>query len=439
MEVVRPIRDAIRERVETVYPGTAGVIIAWAWTGEARRGPLDVAAFGYRRRSAFPHSNGAEAVFERFTDRAQRVVSLAGEQARTRDHHHVDTGHILLGLIDEGDGVGVRALARLDISPDSVRQRIEGVVIGRSGDRPLSGTIPFTPRAKKVFEYSLREALQLGHNYIGTEHILLGLIREGGGVAAEVLVSLGADLNTVRHRVVDMSDDYRASIEPRRSRAGSARTGAVPSTTKRQAASVAASSPVDAPVAELRPLKEAAIDAQDFERPAQVHNQGMARLELPRQSQRTPGQVFICYRRDDSAGFAGRIFDELVRQLGANLVFMDVDSIEPGRDFVEASTAAIASAEFVVVVIGPRWLQLSTEDGSRRIDADGDYVRHELETALGAGKRIVPALVDGATMPRPEQLPASVAELARRNAVRLDHTGFHDDLRNLLKVIRPAA
>jgi ATP-dependent Clp protease ATP-binding subunit ClpC len=130
-------------------------------------------------------------MFERFTDRARRVVVLAQEEARMLDHNYIGTEHILLGLIHEGQGVAAKALQSLGISLEAVRQQVEQI-IGRGQQAP-SGHIPFTPRAKKVLELSLREAHQLDHDYIGTEHILLGLIREGEGVAAQVLVKLGAD------------------------------------------------------------------------------------------------------------------------------------------------------------------------------------------------------------------------------------------------------
>jgi len=141
-------------------------------------------------------------VFERFTDRSRRVVILAQEAARTLNHNYIGTEHILLGLIHEGEGVAAKALASLGISVEGVRQRIEDII--GQGQEPPSGHIPFTPRAKTVLELSLREALQLGHTYIGTEHILLGLIREGEGVAAQVLIKLGADLNGVRRRVTQL-------------------------------------------------------------------------------------------------------------------------------------------------------------------------------------------------------------------------------------------
>ncbi len=145
-------------------------------------------------------------MFERFTDRARRVVVLAQEEARLLNHNYIGTEHILLGLIHEGEGVAAKALESLGISLEAVRNQVEEI-IGQGGSSP-SGHIPFTPRAKKVLELSLREALQLGHNYIGTEHILLGLIREGEGVAAQVLVKLGADLSRVRQQVIQLLSGY---------------------------------------------------------------------------------------------------------------------------------------------------------------------------------------------------------------------------------------
>ncbi len=145
-------------------------------------------------------------MFERFTDRARRVVVLAQEEARLLNHNYIGTEHILLGLIHEGEGVAAKALEALSISLEAVRNQVEDI-IGQGGSSP-SGHIPFTPRAKKVLELSLREALQLGHNYIGTEHILLGLIREGEGVAAQVLVKLGADLSRVRQQVIQLLSGY---------------------------------------------------------------------------------------------------------------------------------------------------------------------------------------------------------------------------------------
>ncbi len=150
-------------------------------------------------------------MFERFTDRARRVVVLAQEEARMLNHNYIGTEHILLGLIHEGEGVASKALESLGISLESVREQVQEII--GQGQQAPTGHIPFTPRAKKVLELSLREALQLGHNYIGTEHILLGLIREGEGVAAQVLVKLGADLSRVRQQVIQLISGYQGGKE----------------------------------------------------------------------------------------------------------------------------------------------------------------------------------------------------------------------------------
>jgi hypothetical protein len=141
-------------------------------------------------------------MFERFTDRARRVLVLAQEEARMLNHNYIGTEHILLGLVREGTGVAAMALESLGISPEAVRQQVKEMM--GQGQRAPSGHIPFNPRANKVLELSLRESVQVGHNYIGTEHILLGLVREGEGVAARVLVRLGADLDRVRYEVIQL-------------------------------------------------------------------------------------------------------------------------------------------------------------------------------------------------------------------------------------------
>jgi len=162
-------------------------------------------------------------VFERFTDRARRVVVLAQEEARLLNHNYIGTEHILLGLIHEGEGVAARGLESLGISLESVRSQVVEI-IGQGSQAP-SGHIPFTPRAKKVLELSLREALQLGHNYIGTEHILLGLIREGEGVAAQVLQKLGAELHKVRQTVIQLLSGVQGEESSTPSHSGSSSRG----------------------------------------------------------------------------------------------------------------------------------------------------------------------------------------------------------------------
>jgi ATP-dependent Clp protease ATP-binding subunit ClpC len=217
-------------------------------------------------------------MFERFTERARRVVVLAQEEARMLNHNYIGTEHILLGLAREGEGVAARALESLGISLEAVRQQVEEI-IGRGQEAP-SGHIPFTPRAKKVLELSLREAQQLGHNYIGTEHILLGLIREGSGVAAQVLVKLGADLNRARQQVVQLlhgyqgedvtgeglplSDDPSSRVDSfdRRLAAIERWVGLRPDLDD-----------LDQEIARVRRDKEAAIDRQDFESSAALRDQ----------------------------------------------------------------------------------------------------------------------------------------------------------------------
>ncbi|WP_448856208.1 ATP-dependent Clp protease ATP-binding subunit [Corynebacterium camporealensis] len=148
-------------------------------------------------------------MFERFTDRARRVIVLAQEEARMLNHNYIGTEHILLGLIHEGEGVAAKALESMGISLEDVRREVEDII--GQGSQPHTGHIPFTPRAKKVLELSLREGLQMGHKYIGTEFLLLGLIREGEGVAAQVLTKLGADLPRVRQQVIQLLSGYEGN------------------------------------------------------------------------------------------------------------------------------------------------------------------------------------------------------------------------------------
>jgi ATP-dependent Clp protease ATP-binding subunit ClpC len=215
-------------------------------------------------------------MFERFTDRSRRVVVLAQEEARMLDHNYIGTEHILLGLIREGDGHAARALESLGISLGAVREQVEEI-IGRGQEAP-SGPVPFTPRAKKVLELSLRESLQLGHNYIGTEHILLGLLREGDVVAAQVLVRLGADLNRMRQQVIQLLHGFQGQdVESAGSRPGSGAPAGLPAdalarfdTLDRRLTALerwVSMQPdledLDQEIAHVRREKEAAIDRQD--------------------------------------------------------------------------------------------------------------------------------------------------------------------------------
>jgi ATP-dependent Clp protease ATP-binding subunit ClpA len=206
-------------------------------------------------------------MFKRFTDRARRVVVLAQEEARLLNHDYIGTEHLLLGLAHEGQGVAAEALESLGIRLEALRSQVQELIGRGEREAASSGQIPFTPRAKKVLELSLREAQQLGHNYIGTEHILLGLIREGQGVAAQILVKLGADLPRVRQVVIQLLSGYaggpEAAAEPR----PVAMT--VPDELRE----------AEEQLAELRQQKEAAIAAQDFDRAAALRDQELQLLE----------------------------------------------------------------------------------------------------------------------------------------------------------------
>ncbi len=209
-------------------------------------------------------------MFQRFTDRARRVVVLAQEEARLLNHNYIGTEHLLLGLIGEGEGVAAHALESLGIGLAAVRQQVEAII--GPGQQAPSGHIPFTPQAKKVLELAEQEGRALGHNYVGTEHILLGLIRESGGVAVQALVTLGADLNRVRQQVIQLLhgsqgkdvmgagsrrlDDVLARVDSldRRLAALERWVGMRPDLDD-----------LDQEIADVRREKEAAIDRQDFE------------------------------------------------------------------------------------------------------------------------------------------------------------------------------
>jgi ATP-dependent Clp protease ATP-binding subunit ClpA len=198
-------------------------------------------------------------MFERFTDRARRSLFLSQEEARRLNHNYVGTEHLLLGLVSEGQGVAAKALESLGISLEAVRAQVEEI-IGQGQTAPR-GHIPFNPRAKKVLELSLREATQLGHNYIGTEHLLLGLLREGEGVAAQVLVKLGADLSRVRQQVIQLLGGYAGGKE------AGARTRLVRMTVPKDLREA------EEQLAQMRRQKEQAIQAQDFEKAAALRDQ----------------------------------------------------------------------------------------------------------------------------------------------------------------------
>jgi len=259
-------------------------------------------------------------MFERFTDRARRAVAQAQEEARMLNHAYIGTEHILLGLIHEGEGVAAKALESLGISLDAVRQQVQEI-IGR-GEQAPPGHIPFTPRAKKVLELSLREAQQFGHNYIGTEHILLGLIREGDGVAAQVLVKLGANLNRVRQQVIQLLHGYQAK-EP--ISAGTGRGSRLPDDVlaqvddlDRRLAAVERwvgmrpdLDDLDQEIAQVRREKEAAVDRQDFEAAARLREK--EKRLLAARAAREKEQTEAAASRPSLASELDRVNAELAR------------------------------------------------------------------------------------------------------------------------------
>jgi ATP-dependent Clp protease ATP-binding subunit ClpA len=215
------------------------------------------------RAPASGQEQKAGTMFERFTDRARRVVVLAQEEAALLNHNYVGTEHLLLGLAHEGQGVAATALESLGIRLEAVRAQVEEI-IGQGQSAP-TGHIPFTPRAKKVLELSLREAKQLRHNYIGTEHILLGLVREGEGVAAQVLIRLGGDLSRVRQQVIQLLSGYVGGKEA--AEQAGARTRLVRMTVPDDIREA------EEQLAQVRRQKEAAIDAEDFDQAAELREQ----------------------------------------------------------------------------------------------------------------------------------------------------------------------
>ena len=278
-------------------------------------------------------------MFDRFTDRARRAIVLAQEEARTLNHDYIGTEHLLLGLIHEGEGVAAKALESLGISLAAVRQQIEEII--GQGQQAPSGHIPFTPRANKVLELADRETRALGHAYVGTEHILLGLIREGDGVAAQVLVKLGADLTRVRQQVIqllrgDQGADVPGAGSRRDNRAAArllddalARIDALDrrlAAIERWVGLRPGLDDLDREIAQVRREKEAAIDRQDFGAAAALRGKETqllgARAARGKEWTETPAE------RLSLAGELGRVNAELDRLRA----ILREHGIDPGDD-----------------------------------------------------------------------------------------------------------
>ena len=266
-------------------------------------------------------------MFERFTDRARRVVVLAQEEARILNHNYIGTEHLLLGLIREGHGVAAKALESLGISLDVVRQQVEEIT--GQGQQAPSGHIPFTKRAKKALELSLRESVHLGHNYIGTEHILLGLLREGDGVAAQVLVKLGADLNRVRQQVIQLLYGSGQRASPPLPDDALARIDALDhrlAAIERWVGMRPDLDELDQEIALACREKEAAIDRQDFE--AAVAKRDKERQLLAARAAREKEWTQAAADRPSLASELDRVNAELDRLR----VILREHGIDPGND-----------------------------------------------------------------------------------------------------------
>jgi ATP-dependent Clp protease ATP-binding subunit ClpA len=278
-------------------------------------------------------------MFERFTDRARRVVVLAQEEARMLNHNYIGTEHLLLGLVHEGHGVAAEALKALGISLEAVRQQVEQI-IGRGNQAP-SGHIPFTPRAKKVTELALRESDALGHGYIDTEHLLLGLVREGDGVAAQVLARLGGDLNSVRQQVILLlprqSGTGAISAHPRRGKRernrlvddALARFGPVDqrlAAIERWVGLGPDLDDLDQEIAHVRREKESAIDSQDFEAAAALRDKEKEAID--RRISREKEWTATADDRPSLSAELGRVNAELQRLRA----ILRQHGIEPGDD-----------------------------------------------------------------------------------------------------------
>ena len=278
-------------------------------------------------------------MFERFTDRARRVIVLAQEEARMLNHNYIGTEHLLLGLVHEGHGVAARALESLGISLEAVRQQVEQI-IGRGSQDP-AGHIPFTPRAKKVIELAQRESDALGHGHIDTEHLLLGLVRDGRGVAAQVLAELGGDLNSVRQMVVLLlprqAGTGAVSAPPRRGKRernrlvddALARVGPVDqrlAALERWTGLAPDVDDLDQEIAHIRREKETAIDSQDFETAAALRDK--EREVIDRRISREKEWAATVGDRPSLSAELGRVKAELERLRAV----LRQHGIEPGDD-----------------------------------------------------------------------------------------------------------
>jgi ATP-dependent Clp protease ATP-binding subunit ClpA len=296
-------------------------------------------------------------MFERFTDRARRSVVLAQEEARELGHPHIGTEHLLLGLVSEGSGVAAKALAALAISRDAIRRQVEEIT-GR-GDLAASGHIPFTKGAKHALELALREAIHLGHNYIGTEHILLALLRDADSVAAQALAAQGAELATVRQQVIRLLHDYQSKEPVGRARHLTDISRGIETIMERLARierrlSIGAGPQPEAlrhynlRIAQVRRAKESAIDAMNFAQAAELRTEEKHLLRQrdveegrwltePRDRLPTPGSDDPAALRAEISWLRGLLIEHGIDPGDPPLRLAKSSSAEPGGDDLTAS------------------------------------------------------------------------------------------------------
>ncbi|MBA3825705.1 MAG: TIR domain-containing protein [Ktedonobacterales bacterium] len=313
--------------------------------------------------------------FDKFTERAHKVLNFAQQEAQRFHHNYIGTEHLLLGLVDEGEGIGTQVLNKLGVSLKTVREQVE-FIIGR-GDRLFLGESGMTPRAKKVIELAVDEARRLNHHYIGTEHLLLGLVREGEGIAAGVLESLGVNLEKVRTTMTQMLANGK--IE---------RVNVVSSL--------------------ITPT--APKDGQCF---------------------------FISYRHEEAAEVTQTIAEQFVAAFGAHNIARHIDPAPLGTDVRVFVRQQVRQTTALLLLIGPAWLSSAAEQTPPRIFDTDDEVHVAIEAALRYHKPIIPVLIEGAVLPDAAALPDNIRDIVHYQGTQLRPNPYlYDDIARLLAEIR---
>ena len=316
--------------------------------------------------------------FDKFTERARKVLSLAQEEAQRFNHNYIGTEHLLLGLVREGEGVAAQVLATLGVDLNKVRQQVE-FIIGR-GDRIVLGEIGLTPRAKKVLELAVDEARRLNHHYVGTEHLLLGLVREGEGIAAGVLESLGVNLEKVRNTTVQI---LAGKISPRQETAGFA-----------------------------APL-------------------------FPRTPPKPEMHLYLSYRREEDADLTRAIAEQFIAEFGAHSIARHSDAAPLGTDVRAFVRQQVRKATALLLLIGPAWLSSGDDQAVPRLFDENDEVYVAIDAALRYHKPIIPVLVHHAVLPAAAALPEALRDIVYYQGTQLrPDPDLHDDVAGLITEIQ---